>query len=198
MLKYVISYVLEHAREELEFFDKFVHPGKIKQLEDLVASEVAVCDYRDAIKILQAANVKFENKVEFGSDLATEHEKYLTDVHFKAPVFVINWPKDIKAFYMRINEDGETVAAMDLLVPGAGELIGGSQREERYDVLVQKMKDMNIPIDELFWYLDLRKYCGTKHAGYGLGFERLIMYVTGIENIRDVIPFPRTPKHCEF
>jgi asparaginyl-tRNA synthetase len=198
MLKYVISYVLEHAREELEFFDKFVQPGKIKQLEDLVASEVAVCDYRDAIKILQAANVKFENKVEFGSDLATEHEKYLTDVHFKAPVFVINWPKDIKAFYMRINEDGETVAAMDLLVPGAGELIGGSQREERYDVLVQKMKDMNIPIDELFWYLDLRKYGGTKHAGYGLGFERLIMYVTGIENIRDVIPFPRTPKHCEF
>ncbi|MFA7435484.1 MAG: asparagine--tRNA ligase [Bacilli bacterium] len=198
MLKYIINYVLEHAKEELEFFDKFVHPGKLKQLQDLVSSKMHVCEYKDAISILQNAKVKFENKVFYGGDLATEHEKYLTDVHFKAPVFVINWPKDIKAFYMRVNDDNETVAAMDLLVPGAGELVGGSQREERLDVLLQRMKDMNIPIDEMYWYIDLRRYGGTKHAGFGLGFERLIMYVTGIENIRDVIPFPRTPKNCEF
>ena len=134
----------------------------------------------------------------FGNDLATEHEKYLTDVHFKGPVFVTNWPKDIKAFYMRLNDDQVTVAAVDLLVPGSGELVGGSQREERYDVLVQRMKEMGVPASELKWYLDLRKYGGTKHSGFGLGFERLIMYVTGVENIRDVIPFPRTPKNCEF
>jgi len=198
MLKYVIKYVLDNAKEELQFFDEFVYKGKIKQLEDLLNSKVHVCEYRDAIKILQNANVKFENKVEFGTDLATEHEKYLTDVYFKGPVFVINWPKDIKAFYMRINDDGETVAAMDLLVPGAGELIGGSQREERLDVLIEKMKKMGVSTDELYWYLDLRKYGGVKHSGFGLGFERLIMYVTGVENIRDVIPFPRTPKNCDF
>lgn len=198
MLKYVVKYVLDNAKEELAFFDEFVCKGKIQQLEELVNSKVHVCDYKDAIKILEEAPVKFENKVFFGSDLATEHEKYLTDVYFKAPVFVINWPKDIKAFYMRVNDDGKTVAAMDLLVPGAGELIGGSQREERLDVLIDKMKTMNVPTDELYWYLDLRRFGGTKHAGFGLGFERLIMYVTGVENIRDVIPFPRTPKNCEF
>jgi asparaginyl-tRNA synthetase len=198
MLKYIIGYVMEHAKEELEFFDKFVHPGKLKQLEDLISSKVHICEYKDAIKILENANVKFENKPFYGGDLATEHEKYLTDVHFKAPVFVINWPKDIKAFYMRLNDDNETVAAMDLLVPGSGELVGGSQREERLDVLVQRMKEMHVPVEEMYWYLDLRRYGGTKHSGFGLGFERLIMYVTGIENIRDVIPFPRTPKNCEF
>lgn len=198
MVKYIINYVLVNAKEEIEFFDRFVSPGKLKQLQDLVNSNIQVCEYRDAIKILQNSKVKFENQINYGDDLATEHEKYLTDVHFKAPVFVINWPKDIKAFYMRVNDDNETVAAMDLLVPGSGELVGGSQREERLDILLQRMKDMNIPINEMDWYLDLRKYGGTKHAGFGLGFERLIMYVTGVENIRDVIPYARTPKNCEF
>jgi asparaginyl-tRNA synthetase len=198
MVKYVIKYILDNAKEELEFFDKFVSPGKIKQLEDLVNSSIRICEYRDAIRILQESGVKFENKVFFGSDLATEHDKYLTDIYFKAPVFVINWPKDIKAFYMRLNDDQETVAAVDLLVPGSGELVGGSQREERLDVLIRRMEEMHIPTLEMKWYLDLRKYGGTKHAGFGLGFERLIMYVTGIENIRDVTPFPRTPKNCEF
>ena len=198
MLKYIIGYVMEHAKEEVEFFEKFVYPGKTKQLTDLLNSKMHVCEYKDAIKILQDSDVKFENKPVYGGDLATEHEKYLTDVHFKAPVFVINWPKDIKAFYMRLNDDNETVAAMDLLVPGSGELVGGSQREERLEFLVQRMKEMNIPADELYWYLDLRRYGGTKHAGFGLGFERLIMYVTGVENIRDVIPFPRTPNNAEF
>ena len=196
MIKYVIKYILENAREELEFFDAFVSPGKIKQLETLVNSKIYICEYKDAIEILSKVN-KFNN-VAFGNDLATEHEKYLTDVHFKGPVFVTNWPKDIKAFYMRLNDDQVTVAAVDLLVPGSGELVGGSQREERYDVLVQRMKEMGVPASELKWYLDLRKYGGTKHSGFGLGFERLIMYVTGVENIRDVIPFPRTPKNCEF
>ncbi len=198
LVKYITSYVLEHAKEEMEFFDKFVAPGKLKQLNDLINSKIAVCEYKEAIEILQKADVKFENKPHFGGDLATEHEKYLTDVHFKAPVFVINWPKDIKAFYMRLNEDSETVAAMDLLVPGSGELVGGSQREERMDFLIKRMKEMNVPVQELDWYLDLRKYGGNKHAGFGLGFERMVMYVTGVENIRDVIPFPRTPNNCEF
>lgn len=198
MLKYVVGYVLEHAKEELEFFNQFVQPGKIQQLEELVNSKMRVCEYKDAIKILQDSKVKFENKPFYGGDLATEHEKYLTDTHFKSPVFVINWPKDIKAFYMRLNDDNETVAAMDLLVPGSGELVGGSQREERLDVLIQRMKDMKVPAEDLYWYIDLRRYGGTKHAGFGLGFERLIMYVTGVENIRDVLPFPRTPKNCEF
>lgn len=198
MLKYVISYILEHAQSELKFFDEFVQKGKIKQLEDLVNSKVAVCEYKDAIDIINKSTKSFENKIKYGDDLATEHEKYLTDEYFKAPVFVINWPKDIKAFYMRLNDDNETVAAMDLLVPGAGELVGGSQREERLDLLRKRMKEMNIPEEGMEWYLDLRKYGGVKHAGFGLGFERLIMYVTGVENIRDVIPYPRTPKNCEF
>ena len=198
MIKYVISYILENAQEELSFFDQFVYPGKIKQLLDLVNSKITVCEYNEAIKILEKENEKFENKIKNGDDLATEHEKYLTDIHFKSPVFVINWPKEIKAFYMRLNDDQKTVAAMDLLVPGSGELVGGSQREERLDVLIERMQQMNIPVTEMQWYLDLRKYGGTKHAGFGLGFERLIMYVTGVENIRDVIPYPRTPKNCEF
>jgi len=198
MLKYVVSYILEHAKSELEFFDQFVQKGKIKQLEDLVNSKVACCEYTDAIKIINQANKTFENQIKYGDDLATEHEKYLTDEYFKAPVFVINWPKDIKAFYMRLNDDNETVAAMDLLVPGSGELVGGSQREERLDLLLKRMKEMHIPEKGMEWYLDLRRYGGVKHAGFGLGFERLIMYVTGVENIRDVIPYPRTPKNCEF
>ena len=141
---------------------------------------------------------QFENEPKYGEDLSTEHEKYLTDVHFKAPVFVTNWPKEIKAFYMRLNDDNKTVAAVDLLVPGAGELVGGAQREERLDLLVQRMKDLNMNIDPLNWYVDLRKYGGVKHAGFGLGFERLIMYVTGMDNIRDVIPYARTLKNCEL
>ena len=198
MVKYVVSYVLENAKEEIDFFDKFVAPGKKAQLEALVNSTVAECTHHEAIEILKAAGDIFENAPEFGKDLATEHEKYLTDVHFKAPVFVTNWPKDIKAFYMRLNDDNETVAAVDLLVPGAGELVGGSQREERLELLVQRMNDLGMKIEPLDWYVDLRKYGGVKHAGFGLGFERLIMYVTGMDNIRDVIPYARTPKNCEF
>ncbi|HOI46782.1 MAG TPA: asparagine--tRNA ligase [Bacilli bacterium] len=198
MVKYVVTYILNNAKEEMEFFDKFVSPGKLKQLEDLIQSKVTKCEYADAIKILQQSKVKFENEPKMGEDLATEHEKYLTDVHFKSPVFVINWPKEIKAFYMRLNDDQKTVAAMDLLVPGAGELVGGSQREERLDVLIDRMKEFHISPEDMYWYLDLRRYGGCKHAGFGLGFERLIMYVTGVENIRDVIPYARTPKNCEF
>lgn len=198
MIKYVIAYVLENAKEEIEFFDKFVAPGKKAQLEALVSSHVAKCTHYEAIEILKNSGQKFENKPEHGVDLATEHEKYLTDVHFKAPVFVTNWPKEIKAFYMRLNEDNKTVAAVDLLVPGAGELVGGSQREERLDVLVDRMKEIGMNIAPLEWYLDLRRYGGVTHSGFGLGFERLIMYVTGVDNIRDVIPYARTPKNCEF
>lgn len=198
MVKYVISYALEHAKEELQFFDQFVCPGKIEQLNQLLKSHIVRCDYKDAIEIFNNSGKKFETSIKYGDDLATEHEKYLTDVHFKAPVFVTNWPKDIKAFYMRLNDDNKTVAAVDLLVPGSGELVGGSQREERYDLLIQRMNELKVPTQGMEWYLNLRKFGGTKHSGFGLGFERLIMYVTGVENIRDVIPYPRTPKNCEF
>ena len=159
---------------------------------------MSVCEYKDAVKLIKESKKQFENKLEYGDDLATEHEKYLTDELFKGPVFVTNWPKDIKAFYMRVNDDNETVAAVDLLVPGSGELVGGSQREERLDVLINRMKEMNVPYQDMVWYTNLRKYGGVKHAGFGLGFERLIMYVTGVENIRDVIPYPRTPRNCEY
>lgn len=198
MIKYVIEYVLKHAPKEMEFFDQFVSKGKSQQLQELVKSKIARVDYAEVIKIIQSSDKKFDKMIQFGDDIATEHEKYLTDEYFKSPVFVTNWPKEIKAFYMRVNDDNKTVAAMDLLVPGAGELVGGSQREERLDVLVNRMNEMNVPIEGLEWYLDLRKYGGSKHAGFGLGFERLIMYVTGVENIRDVIPFPRTFKSCDF
>jgi len=198
MIKYIIDYVLNHAPEEMHFFDSFISPGKIKQLNNLINAKIRICEYKDAIKILNKANIKFDNIATYGKDLATEHEKYLTDIYFKAPIFIINWPKDIKAFYMRLNNDNETVAAMDLLVPGSGELIGGSQREDRWNILYKRMTDAGIPTDEMSWYLDLRKYGGVTHSGFGLGFERLIMYVTGIENIRDVIPYPRTPKNCDF
>lgn len=198
MVKYVVNYILENAKEEIEFFDKFVCPGKKAQLEALIKSHVAECTHHEAIEILKKAGDIFENKPEFGEDLATEHEKYLTDVYFKAPVFVTNWPKEIKAFYMRLNDDNKTVAAVDLLVPGAGELVGGSQREERLDLLLERMNELEMKIEPLDWYVDLRRYGGVKHSGFGLGFERLIMYVTGMDNIRDVIPYPRTPKNCEF
>ena len=198
MVKYVVKYALEECKEEMEFFDKFVAPGKIAQLQALLDSKVARCTHEEAITILREAMSMFENEPKYGEDLSTEHEKYLTDIHFKAPVFVTNWPKDIKAFYMRLNDDNKTVAAVDLLVPGAGELVGGSQREERLELLEQRMEELGMQKEPLDWYLDLRRYGGVKHAGFGLGFERLIMYVTGIENIRDAIPFPRTPRNCEF
>lgn len=197
MVKYVIRYVLEKADKEIQFFDNFVEKGLKAKLEHVVRSTFHVVSHHQAIEILLASEEPFENTPKFGADLATEHEKYLTR-HFGGPVFVINWPKEIKAFYMRLNDDQKTVAAMDLLVPGAGELIGGSQREERYDVLVERMKELDINPEEYWWYLDLRRYGGCKHAGFGLGLERMVMYVTGVDNIRDVLPFPRTPKNCEF
>ncbi|QVK17886.1 asparagine--tRNA ligase [Mycoplasmatota bacterium] len=198
MVKYIIQYVLEKAPEEMKFFNQFVQKGLLNRLNTLLKSKFHRCEYTEAIEILKKAKINFENEVKWGIDLASEHERYLTDEYFKAPVFIVNYPKDIKAFYMRLNDDLKTVAACDLLVPGVGELIGGSQREERYDVLVKRMDEIGIPKAELDWYLDLRKYGGVKHAGYGLGFERMLMYLTGIENIRDVIPFPRTPNNCEF
>jgi len=197
LVKYVISYILAKAPEEIAFFDAFVEKGLKTKLEQVVHSKFKSVTHHDAIDILLASGESFENKPEHGEDLATEHEKYLTK-HFGGPVFVIDWPKEIKAFYMRLNDDQKTVAAMDLLVPGAGELIGGSQREERLELLEKRMKEMHVPKDDLWWYLDLRKYGGCKHAGFGLGLERMVMYVTGVDNIRDVISFPRTPKNCEF
>lgn len=198
MVKYVIGYVFDHLPEEMNFFDQFVEKGLKEKLNSVLHQPFARVTHKDAIEILQKATIKFENKPVQGQDIATEHERYLTETHFKSPVFVTDWPKDIKAFYMRLNDDKETVAAMDLLVPGSGELIGGSQREERLDYLIKRMEEMHIPQDELSWYVDLRKYGGCMHAGFGLGFERLIMYLSGVENIRDVIPFPRTPKNAEF
>lgn len=198
MVKYVIQYVFDKLPEEMEFFNKFVEKGLKDKLLNVLNQPFARVSHHKAIEILKNAKQKFENQPEFGKDISTEHEKYLTEKHFNSPVFITDWPKDIKAFYMRLNDDQETVAAMDLLVPGSGELIGGSQREERLDVLERRMEDMHVPKEDLNWYLELRKYGGCKHAGYGMGFERLVMYLSGVENIRDVIPFPRTPKHCEF
>jgi asparaginyl-tRNA synthetase len=197
MVKFVIQYVLDKAPEEMQFFDKFVQKGLLQKLDKVLNSHFQVVTFKEAIEILKAAKVNFENEPKHGEDIAKEHEKYLVK-HFDGPVFVIDWPKDIKAFYMRMNDDGETVAAMDLLVPGSGELIGGSQREERLDLLEKRMEEMDVSKEELSWYLDLRKYGGCKHAGFGLGFDRMLMYLTGVENIRDVIPFPRTPRNCEF
>ncbi|MCD6482250.1 MAG: asparagine--tRNA ligase [Candidatus Izimaplasma sp.] len=197
MVKFIIKYVMEKAPKEMEFFNKFVQKGLLDKLNSVISSSFKRITHKEAIEVLMNAKTKFENTPSFGKDLATEHEKYLVS-HFNGPVFVIDWPKDIKAFYMRLNNDNETVAAMDLLVPGSGELIGGSQREERLDYLEKRMEELNIPKEDLWWYLDLRKYGGCKHAGYGLGFDRMLMYITGIENIRDVIPFPRTPRNCEF
>ncbi|MBR3210510.1 MAG: asparagine--tRNA ligase [Bacilli bacterium] len=198
MLKYVVKYVLDHCKAELEFLNSFVEKGLIEKLEKLVSSNAVRITHHDAIKYLKESGKKFEFEPEYGEDLAREHEKYLTEEKFNSPVFVYDWPKDIKAFYMRLNEDKETVAAVDLLVPGSGELMGGSQREERLDVLNKRMDDLKMSKEELWWYLKLREYGGCVHSGFGMGFERLIMYLTGIENIRDVIPFPRTPGNCDF
>lgn len=198
MLKFVINYVLENAAEEIAFFNAFVDKGLIDRLQGIVNADFGRITYTEAIEILKKNNHNFEYPVEWGSDLQTEHERYLTETVFKRPVFVTDYPKEIKAFYMRLNDDGKTVAAMDCLVPGIGEIIGGSQREERYDVLCERMKEMGLDEKDYWWYLDLRKYGGTKHAGFGLGFERAIMYLTGIQNIRDVVPFPRTVGNAEF
>lgn len=197
MVKFLIQYVIERAPEEMQFFNQFVQKGLLEKLDKVVNSDFKRITHKEAIQILLDSKETFDNTPSFGEDLATEHEKYLVK-HFDGPVFIIDWPKDIKAFYMRLNDDNETVAAMDLLVPGSGELIGGSQREERLEYLQKRMKEMNVPTEDLWWYLDLRKYGGCKHAGYGLGFDRMLMYITGVENIRDVIPFPRTPRNCEF
>ena len=198
MVKYIINYVLEHAPEEMEFFNKFVDKGLLERLHGIVSSDFGRVTYTEAVELLQKSGKEFQYPVEWGIDLQTEHERYLTEEIFKKPLFVTDYPKDIKAFYMRVNDDNKTVAACDLLVPGVGEIIGGSQREERLDVLTSRMEAMGLDAEDYGWYMDLRKYGGVKHAGYGLGFERMVMYLTGVSNIRDVIPFPRTPKSAEF
>ncbi len=198
MVRFVIGYVLENAKEEMQFFNQFVDKGIIERLEHVVNSDFGRVTYTEAIEILTNAKKDFEYPVFWGCDLQTEHERYLSEEHFKKPVFVTDYPKEIKAFYMRMNEDNKTVAAMDLLVPGIGELIGGSQREERLDVLLARMAELDLNEEDYWWYLDLRKFGGTRHAGFGLGFERLIMYLTGMTNIRDVIPFPRTTGQADF
>ena len=197
MLKYVVKYVLENAKDEMKFFDGFVEKGLIAKLEKLVNSKFTRISHHDVITILKEAKVDWEFIPEYGEDIAKEHEKYITE-YFDGPVFITNWPKDIKAFYMKLNEDGETVAAVDLEVPGAGELMGGSQREEDYDKLVSRMEKMGVPVEGMEWYLNLRKFGGCVHSGFGMGFERLLIYLTGVENIRDVIPYPRTPGNCEY
>ena len=198
MIKYLIAHVLKELPEEMEFFNKFIDEGIKERLDNILGAEFARITYTEAIDILEKSGEKFVYPVKWGIDLQTEHERYLTDKVYKRPVFVSDYPKDIKAFYMRLNDDGKTVAAMDLLVPGIGEIIGGSQREERYELLLTRMKEMGLSEEEYSWYLDLRKYGSVKHAGFGLGFERLIMYLSGMANIRDVIPFPRTPKNANF
>ncbi len=198
MVKYIISYVLENAPEEMQFFDKLIAPGLLDRLNHVINSDFGRITYTDAIKELEKVNDKFEYKVHWGSDIQTEHERYLSEVIFGKPVFVTDYPKDIKAFYMKQNPDGKTVAAADLLVPGIGELIGGSQREEDIEKLRARMKELNLNEEDYWWYLDLRRFGSSEHSGFGLGFERMMMYLTGMQNIRDVIPFPRTPKNCEF
>ena len=198
MIKYIISYVLENAPEEMEFFDKFISPGLIGRLTHVINSDFGRITYTDAIKELEKNNDKFEYKVTWGTDIQTEHERYLSEVVFGKPVFVTDYPKEIKAFYMKQNPDGKTVAATDLLVPGIGELIGGSQREDDIDKLRARIKELGLKEEDYWWYLDLRRFGSSEHSGFGLGFERMMMYLTGMQNIRDVIPFPRTPKNCEF
>lgn len=197
MLKYVIKYVMDNAADEIEFLDKFVENGLKEKLEKVVDSHFTRVTHEEVIKILKESNEKFEFTPEYGEDIAKEHEKYITE-HFGGPVFIYNWPKDIKAFYMKQNDDGKTVGAVDLELPGVGELIGGSQREENYDKLVSRMKELGMKPEDMYWYVNLRKYGSCVHSGFGLGFERLIMYLTGMENIRDVIPYYRTPGNCEF
>lgn len=201
MLKYCIDYVLDNASEEMKFFEKMIDKDCINRIKQVRDSEFKRMPYTQAIEILEEAMAnghKFENKVEWGIDLATEHERYLCEEVVKGPVFLTDYPKDIKAFYMRVNDDNKTVAACDLLVPGVGELVGGSQREERYDVLKKRMEEMDVPQESLQWYMDLRRYGGCKHAGFGLGFDRFLMYLSGMKNIRDVQPYPRTPRNLNF
>ena len=197
MLKYIVKYVLDNCKEEMQFFDSFVEKGLIEKLTKLISSEFVRVTHEEVISILKKADVKWEFEPEYGEDIAKEHEKYITE-YFGGPVFIKDWPKDIKAFYMKQNPDGKTVAAVDLEVPGAGELMGGSQREEDYDKLVSRMDELKMDKDSLEWYLNLRKFGGCYHSGFGMGFERLLIYLTGVENIRDVIPYPRTPGNCEF
>ncbi len=198
MIKYIIRYVLEHAKEEMAFFNQFVDKGLIERLEHVMNSDFAAITYTQAIERLEKHNDEFEYKVSWGCDLQTEHERFLTEKEFGRPVFVTDYPKEIKAFYMKMNDDNKTVAAMDCLVPGIGEIIGGSQREDDYDKLVARMKDLDLNPEDYSFYLDLRKYGSTRHAGFGLGFERCVMYLTGMANIRDVVPFPRTVNNCEL
>lgn len=197
-VKYMISYVLEHCQQEMKFFDQWVEKGIIDAVSKVTTQSFEAIDYTEAIKILESAKKSFDFPVKWGMDLQSEHERYLSEEHVKGPLFVVNYPKEIKAFYMRLNEDGKTVRAMDLLVPRIGELIGGSQREERHDVLRDKMIAAKIPVENLWWYLELRKFGTVPHAGFGLGFERFMMYITGMQNIRDVIPFPRHPGFAKF
>ncbi len=196
-LKYIVNYILTNCREDVEFLDKFVSKGLKEKLEKLVTSKFTRIDHKDVIDILKKAPVKWEFTPEYGEDIAKEHERYITE-YFGGPVFIKNWPKDIKAYYMKVNSDNKTVAAVDLEVPGCGELMGGSQREENYEKLVSRMAEFNVNREDIEWYLNLRKYGTTIHSGFGMGFERLIMYLTGMENIRDVIPYPRTPGSCEY
>lgn len=197
MLKYIVKYVLENASDEIDFFDKFVEKGLKDKLNKLISSNFVRIDHEEVIKILKEADVKWEFAPVYGEDIAKEHEKYITE-YFNGPVFIKNWPKDIKAFYMKQNNDNKTVAAVDLEVPGAGELMGGSQREEDYDKLIARMEELKMDRDAMEWYLNLRKFGGCVHSGFGMGFERLLIYLTGVENIRDVIPYPRTPGNCEY
>ena len=198
MIKYIVNYVRKNAAEEMEFFNKWVDKGLFERLDTLVNSKFDRITYTEAIEILKNSKEKFEYEVEWGIDLQTEHERYLAEKHFKKPVFVTDYPKDIKAFYMKLNEDGKTVRAVDLLAPGIGEIVGGSQREDDYDVLLGKINEMGLKEKDYWWYLDLRKYGSVPHSGFGLGFDRMLMYITGMTNIRDVIPFPRTNKNLEF
>jgi asparaginyl-tRNA synthetase len=198
MLKYIINYVMENAEKDMAFFNSFIDKGLLERLTLVKNSEFERISYTDAIKVLEKVAHQFQYPVYWGCDLQTEHERYLSEKYFSKPVFVTDYPKDIKAFYMRLNDDEKTVAATDLLVPGVGEIIGGSQREERLDILEQRINEMGLPMEDYWWYLELRKYGGTKHAGFGLGFERALMYITGMQNIRDVIPYPRTVNHAEF
>ena len=198
MLKYIIQYVLVNAPEELEFLNQFVDKGLLERLQHIVKSDFARVSYTEAVEMLEKVNDRFEYKVKWGSDLQTEHERYLTEEIYKCPVFVTDYPKDIKSFYMKLNDDGKTVAAVDCLVPGIGEIIGGSQREDDLDKLTKRMQELNMNMEDYQFYLDLRKYGSTRHGGFGLGFERAVMYITGMSNIRDVLPFPRTVGNCEL
>ena len=197
MLKYVVKYVLDNCKEEIDFCDKFVENGLREKLEKLLNSNFTRITHREVIDILKKSNEKWEFEPSYDDDIAKEHEKYITD-YFNGPVFITDWPKDIKAWYMKVNDDNKTVAAVDLEVPGAGELMGGSQREDDYDILMNRAKELGVDVNAVDWYMNLRKFGGCVHSGFGMGFERLIMYLTGIENIRDVIPYPRTPNNCEY